>query len=365
MNFILTSCGLSLLTNYLKQFNIYPKEIYKYSNNSEKEINKDLREKVDKSLEKLKYDIINNNLSDEKAKELSAELNALLNFYKNGINTKDIHLLLFTDTYFGKKVAEIIKLFLEEKNLKAIDFLAKDLKTSNLEEFQFALSEIVVILSEELNGYKQFGYNIIFNLTGGFKSVNSFLQTMASLYADKSIYIFETSNELLEIPRLPIVIDEKFFEKNFEFLRKLEKNISIEKDILETLPKSIILKIENEYTLSPWGEIVYQKYKNEFFSKKLVTPITEKIQYSNEFKKDFEKLNPSEKYQLNKSIEKLENYILKGENLKSLRYHSLNGQISQKYTNEFYPFDGNDSRRVYCNEKNNQIILEKIDNHLK
>jgi putative CRISPR-associated protein (TIGR02619 family) len=365
MNFILTSCGLSLLTNYLKQFNIYPKEIYKYSNNSEKEINKDLREKVDKSLEKLKNDIINNDLSDEKAKELSAELNALLNFYKDKINTKDIHLLLFTDTYFGKKTAEIIKIFLENKGFNVIDFLAKDLKTSSLEEFQFALSEIVKRLSEELNGYKQNGYEIIFNLTGGFKSVNSFLQTMASLYADKSIYIFETSNELLEIPRLPITIDKKFFEENFEILRKLEKNLPIEEKILEKLPKSIILKIGNEYTLSPWGEIVYQKYKNEIFSKKLIKPIISEINYSKEFIKDFEKLNPSEKYQLNKSIEKLEKYILKNENLKSLRYHSLNGQISQKYSHEFYPFDGNNSRRVYCNEKDKTIILEKIDSHLK
>jgi len=32
MNFILTSCGLSLLTNYLKNFNIFPAEVYKYSN---------------------------------------------------------------------------------------------------------------------------------------------------------------------------------------------------------------------------------------------------------------------------------------------------------------------------------------------
>jgi len=363
MNFILTSCGLSLLTNYLKNFNIFPSEVYKYSNCNELEIGDEFKLKVDKALKNLKNEIIN--LSNEEVRKLSAELNALLNFYANGFKKEDMHLLLYTDTYFGKKVAEILKYFLENEGFGVINFLAKDLKTSNVEEFQLALSEVVKDISEIINNFKLQNYEIIFNLTGGFKSVNSFLQTMASLYADKSIYIFETSNELLEIPRLPINIDEKFFEENLDILRKLEKELEVEKDKVEKLPKSIVLKIGDEYILSPWGEIVWQKYKNELFSKVLITPIIENIKYSKEFIKDFDKLNPSERYQLNKSIEKLENYVIKKENLKSLKYHSLSGQIAQKYSHEFYPFDGNDSRRVYCNEKGENIILEKIDSHLK
>jgi len=363
MNFILTSCGLSLLTNYLKNFNIFPNEVYKYSNYDESEIDNEFKLKVNKALDSLKEEIVN--LPASELKKLSAELNALLNFYNDELKTEDMHLLLYTDTYVGKKVAEVLKYFLENKGFSVIDFLAKDLKTSSVEEFQLALSEVVKDISEIINNFKLQNYEIIFNLTGGFKSVNSFLQTMASLYADKSIYIFETSNELLEIPKLPVNIDEKFFEENLDILRKLEKGLEIDKQMLEKLPKSIVLKIENEYILSPWGEIVWQKYKNELFSKVLITPIVENIKYSKEFVKDFEKLNPSEKYQLNKTIEKLENYVINKENLKSLKYHSLSGQISQKYSHEFYPFDGNDSRRVYCNEKDNYIILEKIGDHLK
>jgi putative CRISPR-associated protein (TIGR02619 family) len=365
LNFILTSCGLSLLTNYLKKMDIDTKSVYKYSNNSENEIDKEFKKIVDDSLEKLKNEILNETFSNDELKNFSAEMNSILSFYKNNFNKKDIHLLLFTDTYFGKKVAEVLKVFLENKGVTVIEFLAQDLKTSNIEEFQLALSEIVKRLSDEINGYKQNGYNIIFNLTGGFKSVNSFLQTMASLYADKSIYIFETSSELLEIPRLPITIDKSFFEKKFDVLRKLEKNLNIGEKLLENFPKSIIIKIGDEYAFSPWGEIVWQKYKNDIFQTKIINPIVDNIKYSEEFMKNIEKLNPYEKYQLNKSIEKLENYVIKKENLKSLKYHSLNGQISQKYSNEFYPFDGNDSRRVYCNEKDKEIILEKIDSHLK
>ncbi len=63
----------------------------------------------------------------------------------------------------------------------------------------------------------------------------------------------------------------------------------------------------------------------------------------------------------------LEKYILteRKENLKSLNYHRLEGKIASSYTHEFYPFEGNDSRRVYCNERNGEIIIEKLDAHLK
>jgi len=73
----------------------------------------------------------------------------------------------------------------------------------------------------------------------------------------------------------------------------------------------------------------------------------------------------NKKYQFNKSIEKLEDFALNNDNLKSLNYHTLTREVSHKYNKEFYPFDGNDSKRAYCNEDNGVITVEKIDSHLK
>ncbi len=58
-------------------------------------------------------------------------------------------------------------------------------------------------------------------------------------------------------------------------------------------------------------------------------------------------------------------YLEKQVNLRSFRYHKLTGKITKQYSHEFYPFDGGDSRRCYCNEKGGKTILEKIDAHLK
>ena len=362
MNFILTSCGLSMLTNYLKKFDIFRGEVYKYSNADKSEIDNGFLEKIDAAIEQLKEEI--STLDNDNLKKLSAELNALVTFYKGEFNNKDFHFLLHTDTYLGEKVADVLEFFLNSRGIACNKFRAKDLKTSSVEEFEWALGGVVKDLSEEIDGYKTSGYEIIFNLTGGFKGVNSFLQTMASLWADKSIYIFESSSQLLEIPKMPITIDYKLFENNLEEFLKLERG---ERVNLENIPKSIVLKLDNEYVLSPWGEIVWQKFKSEYLKENLINPYKERIIFSNEFKKDFQKLNPNEKSQLNKKLIELSKMIKtnKEYNPSSLRYHSLSGEIASKYKYEFYPFDGNDSRRVFCNETDGKIVIEKIDSHLK
>ena len=359
MKFILTSCGLSLLTNYLKKINIFPSEVYKYSNLKKDEIDKEFLDKFDEALKVLKNEIIN--YSNEELKKLSAELNALVTFYNGDFESNDIYMFFHTDTYLGEKVAEILKEFLQSKGLNAQIFKAKDLNTASIEEFQISLSDVIKDLSEILDGYK--GYEIIFNLTGGFKSVNSFLQTMATLWADKSIYIFESSNELLVIPKLPLKIDEDIFIKYFNLFRALE--LGLETDIQKEIPLSVINKIDDEYILSPWGEILWQKIKNEVYKEKLITPISKNIIYSENFKKQFETFSPNEKYQINKTIDKLERYEEFNENPKSLRVHDLSGEIVKKYNLECYPFDGNDSRRLYCNKQDKNIVLKMIGHHLK
>ena len=140
--------------------------------------------------------------------------------------------------------------------------------------------------------------------------------------------------------------------------------MNVDEKELKNIPKSLIIKIGNEYILSPWGEIVWQKVKLELF-KNLVN--YKMIEYSNEFKKDFEKMSDNEKFQINKMLDLLDKYKFTNDekfNLRSLRYHELKGKIAQKYSYEFYPFDGDNSKRAYCNENDEKVIVEKIDVHL-
>jgi len=370
-NFILTSCGLSILTNMAKKLN-FDENIYKYSNLTEKEFPKEKKEKFDKFIEDVKEKLLKFNLSE--LKETSAELNALINFYQNDIKNfpeMDYHYFLHTDTYLGKKVAEIlIELFKNKGIINVESITAKDLKTSSFEEFQIALSDLAKnLVNEIIKPFKSGGYKIIFNLTGGFKSINSFLQTVASLYADESIYIFETSENLLRIPRLPIKIEEGIFKENINLFRMLELGIyqDVIKEEIDKLPEIVYLKIDNAFAMSPWGELIWQNIKDEVYKERLVEPISKRIEMSTQLKKQFESLNPSERLQLNKKIDDLEICIERNfqDCKKSLRFHELKGNISETYQYEIYPFDGNDNRRLYIKSKDGKYILDKIDAHLK
>ncbi len=357
MQYILTTVGLSSLTNGLRG-KMTSKEIYDHSN--EKEPKKEFIERFEPHWKDLQQNILN--FSVKELTNLSAELNALLRY--NRFDKSDTHRLLCTDTYLSQKAAQIVATFLKSKNLNVSIYTPKDLKTDDIESFHFALADMVNDLSQEIQGYKTAGYEIVFNLTGGFKSVNSFLQTMASLYADKSLYIFETSEELLTIPRIPIKVDETVFIENVQVFRALELGLTVDSKKVEQLPKTLVMQVGNEYALSPWGVIVWQKIKDELYTHTLVDPLG-KIIYTTQLKKDFEKLSPNEKRQFNKKIDLLEKMLITGHNPSSLRYHALTGQVAAQFSHEFYPFDGNESRRAYCNEKEGYIIIEKIDAHLK
>ncbi|RUM59013.1 MAG: hypothetical protein DSY59_05020 [Persephonella sp.] len=367
-NLILTSCGISILTNLAKKFN-FKENIYYLSNYTEDEFPKDKIEKFGDFLDNSRKYLLNADKGE--LCKISAELNALINFYGNHIKNfpkTDYHIILHTDTYLGKSVAEILRELFSKYNISVELLTKRDLKTSSFEEFQIALSELAEDLSERLINYKNSGYRIIFNLTGGFKSINSFLQTMASIYADESIYIFETSNNLLKIPRLPLDIDYSIFKENINIFRMLELGIynNLLKEKIKNIPEITYLEINEEYSLSPWGELIWKKAKEEIYKNKLVEPILDRIVISKNLKKQFENFSEKEKVQINKNIDKLERCIFNNrQNCEtSLGFKEVEGKEAEKYQYEMYCFDGNDSRRLYIKYEDDKYILYEINDHL-
>jgi len=360
MNYILTTVGLSILTNYEP---LRALGLYNYSNLDEKELDSDFLNKFESIYKELENEILQ--YSEQKIKRASAELNAILSFYNDKIKTQDIHQLLHTDTYLGKKSAQLIQIYLEKKmNMSVTLMTSSDLKTSNIEEFQMAISDLIVTLSEELTSYKSAGYKIIFNLTGGFKSINSFLQTIASLYADESIYIFETSSELLIVPKLPIQIDKTVVVENLDIFRKLSLGLSTDGKRLKSIPKSLIIQIDKEYTLSAWGELMWNEIKNEEYEKSFLASPYLKLKFSKEFEKKVESLQPNRLYELNKKIDDLVTYLKFKTNPKSLNFKILQGSPKVNSTHEFY-INSDEAKRGYCHfDRKNNLVIDEYGKHL-
>ncbi|PNK00579.1 hypothetical protein CEP12_18985, partial [Cylindrospermopsis raciborskii S14] len=96
-----------------------------------------------------------------------------------------------------EQTATLVEQWLRERGFTVNRIRQTDLQTKDIESFQIALSDIVEFFENTIPGYRDSQHKIIFNLTGGFKSVQGFLQTLATFYADETIYIFETAKDLL------------------------------------------------------------------------------------------------------------------------------------------------------------------------
>lgn len=357
---IISPCGTSILTNGAS--NDDRKLLIKNANKKLEEINIKDKETIDKRVNLILEEMKNYTL--ENAKKKSAELNSLIKYYKNDLNRpQDHHILIKTDTYLGEQTSFIIQSYLKNQGIKSVEVLdIKDLQTQDLDAFQLALSEIVKDFNERLIGYKAQNYEIIFNLTGGFKSIQGFLQVLAMFYADKTIYIFESGNELLEIPKIPIKTDDvEVFKKNHITFRRLELDLKVD---TTDIPTIFLLHIEDETTLSPWGEIAWKNAKNIIYEKELLPPPTEKIEYSEDFKKVANKLQKNRLVEINKRIDSLTKFLEDKINLKSLDFKEIKGGSRGKNTHEF-DINSDEAKRGYCYFDDNILIINKYGDHLK
>lgn len=355
---IISPCGTSILTNGATEEE--RKVLNKNSNAKESSISKEDKEIISSRIKKIKEEIKDWGIVD--AQKKSAELNSLIQFYKSDLKQlQDHHLLIKTDTYLGTETATIIQQYLEQNNIGVEILDIKDLRTEDLNSFQLALSEIVRDFSKRLDEYKKSGYEIIFNLTGGFKSIQGFLQVLAMFYADKTIYIFETGKELLEIPRIPIKADEiEVFEKYLISFRKLACGVDAD---VSGIPEIFLLQIDEEVSLSPWGEIAWKNAKNIIYEQKLHPSPTEKIKYSDGFLKDIQNLQPHRRKELNEKIDDLFRYLETNQNLKSLNFKTISKGAKRKSTHEIYA-NSDEAKRIYCHYEDNVVILDEYGEHL-
>ena len=362
--FILSPCGTSILTN---QANTEERRILiKYANaKTLEEIPEDEREIIKKVVERVSNSVTS--LSIEDAAKFSAELNCITKIYNNNFsnNNDDFHQLLCTDTFLGETTANIVKQWLEDKGFTVSVRRQEDLQTKDLPFFTSALSEIAKFCEEIITQYRKNGYYIIFNLTGGFKSVQGFLQTLATFYADESVYIFETAKDLLRIPKLPVKISAyEEVKNNIYTLRRLHHNLKV--DDLKNISETMYIEIDNEYMLSPWGEIIFNQVKDKIYSEGLLPSPSPKIKYSEKFIKQVSQLSPDRIKIINTKIDYLAIYLESNykKNLSSFDFKQLKTDKLEPSTHEIDAWSDQDAKRLFGHFEKDIFIIDKLDKGL-
>ncbi len=311
--FVISTVGTSLLTKQINR-----------SHPDEKDWMKALIDYANLTLEKTPENVLaiikklqeraGQNLSEQEIgsiRKSSAEINGIYGLYHNQIEQgqKDIHWLIATDTAQGQATAELVQEFLKQHNISVQILTPQGLSAANTNVFSSAIDEILSWMDETIPSYKESGYQIIFNLVGGFKSLQAYLNTIGMFYADEILYIFEgEKSELIKIPQLPVNIDYSQI-KPVEFAL-MAAGLELKASDLAGVPQTLLFQAEDEFTLSTWGLLIWNKAKNELLSGELLP--FERIQYETSFIKDYDKVKSrSERIKLQETLAKASALLIK------------------------------------------------------
>lgn len=372
--YIFSTCGTSIFTNNCDEET--RKIINLNSNKLENEI-----EQKDKAIINARIKEVEKLLNEadvEEAKKMSAELNGLLTFiYKNNLYQKKSDLILYfitTHTYIGEKAGELCMKWAEKAGFNKVQSKKiQDLKTSDINSFNLGLSEMIKFFNEGFfqNKKSDKTMKLVFNLSGGFKSVNACVQTIVNGYADEIFFIFETSDDIMYIPSFPVKWDDNGeIEKNLFQFRKLKLGLMKEKP---TISPIYWFESDGEYSLAGWGDYVFESYiKDELYEKKVFPSFDESlVKFGDKFLTSIEKekLEKDKIRGINLRIDDLVNFLKTGQNpnrldFKPLRDVHKNG-IS---THECDAWAHGSAKRIYCHysDKNGKLplILDELGEHL-
>lgn len=306
---------------------------------------------------------------DDRACELSAELNGLIKYYRReqiDQIRQDIFYFIHTDTCQGEIAAKLLEEWCKERGISNISmYKVRDLNTADTEEFHLGINELVKWCHDHLPRRRNEHDKVIFNLVGGFKALQGYMQTLGMFYADEIVYIFEGSDKLLTIPRIPVDFDvsaKKAVEEHIDAFRKMSSGISLPHEECIGIPETLLFITGNRCLLSNWGELIWGEMKDGIYSKELLAPISELIVYTDNFRSDVQKkaVGSNKVGEVNQQIDKLSRYLDGGrkDDLQSCDYRAIKPHNGSDH--EFDLWHDGKAMRALCHEKNGQVILDSI-----
>jgi putative CRISPR-associated protein (TIGR02619 family) len=300
-------------------------------------------------------------------KSVSAELNGIISLYGNKLqNRSDIMHLVCSDTYIGKETCSMIETALSGISAYIIIHCIPGLQTMHNQDLRDALSVLVREI-DTIYQSRSFGQRIIFNLTGGFKAIQGFLQTLGMFYADETVYIFQTSSELMRIPRLPVkFVAMDYIKDKTSVWRCLEMALPIDPADLTAIPDIFYYRIDNEFCLSEYGELVWLNLKREIYGQELLPNPIERIKYSKTFTVSVEHLSPDRMTLINQRIDDLATYIFTNgkKNPDRLNFKKLEGKSCHPSTHEIYAWSDQGAERIILHKEADTYVLDKLIPHL-
>ncbi len=312
MRYIISTIGTSILTNMINGTAevAWRGILSKSANFNQEELNQDSEaQEVINILDKRARGELSKN-DDETSRRISAELNGIYGIYGGRLpqNSPDLHYLICTDTVQGQMTGKLIKEFLGSQGFKVEIVTPSQLSTKDTKNFTAGTKELIKWLEENVSWQQDsVDHQVIFNLVGGFKSLQGYMQTFGTFYANESVYIFEGSSELIKIPRLPIQIDTTDIENHtLKFAMMAAGGMYPIKE-LEGIPETLLELIEDHdgtvAGLSAWGDLIWNRTKSDLLAGELLQ--FQRLKYRKSFIDNYRTLNSQQRTDLQETLAKI------------------------------------------------------------
>jgi len=373
-----STVGTSLLTNALRRD--APDrmgEVLDHANAGKDEIPdaiwKTARATVDKTVTELQ------DADEASARKASAELNGLLSFYEGRpSNPRDQHWLLATDTALGQVTADGVERILKGRGLEGVQtHTPRGLSAANTESLRGGVKQFLDWCERTLPGYRKSRYEIVFNLTGGFKSLQGILNTVGMFYADRMIYIFQTGPELVTIPRLPVQLNTDVFSKaparflRLAALRRVQGG-TLPVDRFTDVPNTLIDAVEEKvYSFSEWGLLLWNRVRRALLEREDPFDLPH-LDYTERFRKDVRKATPDQRRRLRETLavaslllDMHEGNTAPLKQHSALQYENYTGITTDdgRPIGHFRLCDDAEGRRVSCLAQNGGLTLRRFGGH--
>lgn len=294
---------------------------------------------------------------------MSAELNgigAVLDRYKP---KQLFHLLVHTDTALGKATADLVQ---EALGNQTSLVSASGLRTNDLASFRAALADLTRQLDALVRSYREQGWFVVFNLTGGFKPLSGYLQTLAMISADRCVFLFE-GMPLMEIPRLPVRLSEiDELREHAALFRRLAVGYTVRTDDAKGAPDSLLMEVDGEVTTSVLGDVAWARHRATLFAAKLQPPLSTKVRVADAVQKVFAGLEAAQKVQVNEALDEFCAYVDHGRMLpKSRTFKKLQGDPVPGSTHELYAWSDGATGRLFGHyDAGGAFVFDRLAGHL-
>lgn len=362
-----TTCGTSILTNGAggedNQF------LRTYANTREEDYDPEARQRLLDIVEARRAALLE--AGEAAARKMSAEINGFVGCYlrdggKLSDAAGDLHFLIHTDTWQGRLTAEMLRDWGEARGVAMIPILIEDLNTASLDEFRLGIGNLIRWCADTLPGCRASGRRVAFNLVGGFKSLQGYMQTLGMFYADETLYIFETGGELLSIPRMPVDFEasaKRAVLDRFDTFRKMQRG-DLPLEECAGIPETMLRILDGRCTLSEWGEIIWGSVREERYRAELLPPLSPLLSFSEKMRSEalqFKNDGPR-MLLLNQAMDRLSRYLDSGrkDNLSGCDYKKLTGKAVPGATHEFDLWPDKRGWRGFCHEDGPRVVVDSI-----